>query len=345
MRRSDWMSILILTALACPPARAQPPAYPTETMGCAAQEMQLFYHYLKPDPDPGLKERTLTCSGAKSVVRMPPFLPAALPKMAEHKVWRDPEEGDLSEAQLWQAPPAILYEFLDLAKQAFPKGASAAASAPFNQEKEYHDILLRYKMSLDRIRRSKLEDSLDYRGAALLAAFNRALEPLDAVVDALPAGDGEAFRKAAAAAAGDARDAFALLFAAPPAVTAAAPAYTPKPRVAPGYRGFSLPLPGHQLAFIKPGQWVDVLVTFEALMKSGAKEKVTATILQNVLVIDALRPEQTDGRGALLLMLNPNEAQYAALSVLQGEVRVTARAAGDREMHPMEMASLRKLFK
>jgi Flp pilus assembly protein CpaB len=90
---------------------------------------------------------------------------------------------------------------------------------------------------------------------------------------------------------------------------------------------------------------VDVLVTFEAMMKGDVKEKVTATILQNVIVLDLLKPETLDGRGVAELMLNPNEAQYAALSVLQGDVRLSARAEGDYAMTPMEMASLRKLFK
>ena len=113
----------------------------------------------------------------------------------------------------------------------------------------------------------------------------------------------------------------------------------PAPQLVPGYRAFSLPLPWHQLTFLKKGQRVDVLVTFEAVMKGDVKEKVTATILQDVVVLDLLKPEQSDGRGVLEILVNPNEAQYAALSVLQGDVRVTARAEGDVAMHPMEMAS------
>ena len=112
-----------------------------------------------------------------------------------------------------------------------------------------------------------------------------------------------------------------------------------------GYRGVSLPLPGHQLVFLKKGDHADVMVTFEAVMEGKRKEKVTATILQNVIVLDLLKPEALDGRGVAELLLNPNEAQYAALSMLQGDVRVTARAEGDTKMTPMEMASLRKLFK
>ncbi len=115
-----------------------------------------------------------------------------------------------------------------------------------------------------------------------------------------------------------------------------------------GYRALALPLPGTQLAFVKKGDRVDVLVEFEALMdvKGGdAKEKVVATILQNVVVEDVKRPEKLDQIGAVELMLNPNEAQYAALSLEQGSVHLSRRPAGDAEMRPMEMATFRKLFK
>ena len=45
------------------------------------------------------------------------------------------------------------------------------------------------------------------------------------------------------------------------------------------------------------------------------------------------------------LALNPNEAQYLALAKKQGDTTVVLRGLGDLEMHPMEMASFRKLFK
>ena len=51
-----------------------------------------------------------------------------------------------------------------------------------------------------------------------------------------------------------------------------------------GYRGTTLPVGGDQALYLKKGDRVDVLVTFDAATKE-AKEKVTATILQNVLVL------------------------------------------------------------
>ncbi|MCX5797251.1 MAG: RcpC/CpaB family pilus assembly protein [Elusimicrobia bacterium] len=112
-----------------------------------------------------------------------------------------------------------------------------------------------------------------------------------------------------------------------------------------GYRGVSLSLPGHQLAFLKKGDHVDVMVTFDAKLADNRKEKVTATILQNVRIVDISKPAKGEERGTIQILLNPNEAQYAALSDAQGDLHVALRAPGDVEMHPMEMASFRKLFR
>lgn len=136
-------------------------------------------------------------------------------------------------------------------------------------------------------------------------------------------------------------------------------------KIPPGYRGAILPIDNEMKALIKPGDRVDVLVTFDALMNDGRKEKVTATILQNVLVIavgtnlgQGMSAKQFQAMGAkeeksaafsekatIGLALNPNEAQYLALAMKQGEPTVIMRGLGDVEMHPMEMASFRKLFR
>ncbi|MFA6028236.1 MAG: RcpC/CpaB family pilus assembly protein [Elusimicrobiota bacterium] len=114
----------------------------------------------------------------------------------------------------------------------------------------------------------------------------------------------------------------------------------------PGYRGVALPISSNQVVFLKKGDRVDVLVTFDAKMADDRKEKVTATILQNVLVVNVQKPTKADDKeGIVELLLNPNEAQYAALSIMQGQIHISIRSRGDTEMHPMEMASFRKLFK
>ena len=113
----------------------------------------------------------------------------------------------------------------------------------------------------------------------------------------------------------------------------------------PGYRGTAIPVPGDQLLYVKKGDRVDVLVTFDTMTRKDLKEKVTATILQNVIVINVKRAENVKDMGAIELLCNPNEAQYLALSEAQGKTSITVRAPGDVEMHPMEIASFRKLIK
>jgi hypothetical protein len=80
-------------------------------------------------------------------------------------------------------------------------------------------------------------------------------------------------------------------------------------------------------------------------MKDGKKEKVTATIMQDVVVVNVQKPGKLEELGVVELLLNPNETQYAALSQYQGELSIARRAEGDVAMTPMEMASLRKLFR
>ena len=136
-------------------------------------------------------------------------------------------------------------------------------------------------------------------------------------------------------------------------------------KIPPGYRGAMLPIEAEMKVLIKPGDRVDVLVTFDAMMNDGRKEKVTATILQNVLIIavgtnlgQGMNAKQFKNQSAsddksaafsekatVSLALNPNEAQYLALALKQGEPTVIMRGLGDVEMHPMEMASFRKLFR
>ncbi|MDE2040178.1 MAG: Flp pilus assembly protein CpaB [Elusimicrobia bacterium] len=136
-------------------------------------------------------------------------------------------------------------------------------------------------------------------------------------------------------------------------------------KVPPGYRGAILSVDPEMKALIKPGDHVDVLVTFDAVMADGHKEKVTATILQNVLVIavgtnmgQGMNAKQFNAASAsenkaaafseksmISVALNPDEAQYLALAMVQGQISVIVRGLGDVEMHPMEMASFRRLFK
>ncbi len=123
-----------------------------------------------------------------------------------------------------------------------------------------------------------------------------------------------------------------------------APAAKSAPLAA-GYRGVALSVPSSRVEFLKPGDRVDVLCTFEAGLADGTKQKVTATILQDVVVVGVRVGATPADPAAIEIQVNPNEAQYAALAQEQGEVHFARRPAGDTRMTPMEMASLRKLFK
>lgn len=110
--------------------------------------------------------------------------------------------------------------------------------------------------------------------------------------------------------------------------------------LAKGYRGLIMHMPAEQLSWVKKGDSIDVISVFEAVMKGGIKEKVAATILQNVKVAGV-----NQRKGTVVILLNPNETQYAALAKVQGEVSFALRKAGDSEMAMIEIASYRKLIK
>lgn len=131
-------------------------------------------------------------------------------------------------------------------------------------------------------------------------------------------------------------------------------------KVPPGYRGASLEVPPETARLLKPGDRVDVLVTFDAVLADGRHEKATATILQNILVLAVgsdlgpglgRKAEEADARTAVLsektplsLALNPLELQYLALAQKQGETTIGVRGLGDNELHTYEIAHLGALF-
>jgi Flp pilus assembly protein CpaB len=110
------------------------------------------------------------------------------------------------------------------------------------------------------------------------------------------------------------------------------------------YRAVSIPINGYELRHIRTGDRVDVLATFDSQF-GGAKRKLTATMLQNVLVMGVDAPCKGQEKGTLILKLNPSEMQYAALGVRQSDLSIALRRDGDNEIYPMEMASFVKFFR
>lgn len=109
-------------------------------------------------------------------------------------------------------------------------------------------------------------------------------------------------------------------------------------------RAVSLPLPDYQLRPLRTGDSVDLLATVD-VKTDKRSEKLCATVLQNVLVVGVSLSTAGEGKGAVVLALNPNEAQLAALSVELAELTVALRNDGDREVYPMEMSGYSKLFR
>ena len=129
-------------------------------------------------------------------------------------------------------------------------------------------------------------------------------------------------------------------------------------------RGFVMVVDSNVASMIKPDDNVDILLTFEAVMKTGARQKVTVTLLQNVKVLGvgsnlgqgldakaaaALRNEEEDAAAytdtrALSLALSPRDAQYLALAKEEGTLSVILRSHGDVTNYLMEIATFEKLF-
>ena len=129
-------------------------------------------------------------------------------------------------------------------------------------------------------------------------------------------------------------------------------------------RGFIINIPLATASMIKPDDNVDILLTFEAVMKSGARHKVTVTLLQNVKVLrvgadlgqgldaksaSAMEAKDEDAAAysdssALSLALSPRDAQYLALAQAEGDISVILRTPGDVTNYLMEIATFEKLF-
>lgn len=129
-------------------------------------------------------------------------------------------------------------------------------------------------------------------------------------------------------------------------------------------RGYIIKVDSSMAGMVKPDDNIDVLLTFEAVMKNGTRQKVTVTLLQNVKVLGvgsdlgqgldaksaaALRSKEEDAAAytdssMLSLALTPRDAQYLALAQSEGEIAVILRSPGDVNLFMMEIATFEKLF-
>ncbi|PIU20202.1 MAG: hypothetical protein COT18_03455, partial [Elusimicrobia bacterium CG08_land_8_20_14_0_20_59_10] len=192
-------------------------------ISCAAVKMQLFYYYLDPNRDPKVTDHKTRCRGPQSpevTYKMPPWLDTAVPEMAGRKVWRDPEEGEISEASVWQTPVSILYEYLELTRKTFPQDLGGASIAPGLLVKEYADIRIRFQMSLDRLYRARtrgmvMGDSMAGRGRSMMPVFNLILKEMESIADAISSADPRRYAEAVTASAVLVQDVYKMLYSAP----------------------------------------------------------------------------------------------------------------------------------
>ncbi len=191
-----------------------------DEVSCAALKTQLFYYYLDPNRDPKVLNFPMTCSGVKSTYAMPKWIQAAVPEMAGRKVWRDPEEGEISEAALWQTPVSIIYEYLELTRKTFPPEAGGANIQPGLLVKEYADIRIRFQMSMDRLYRARtrdmnMGDSMQGRGRVIMSQFALILKEMESIADAISSTNQPRYAAAVTASASLSQDAFRVLFKEP----------------------------------------------------------------------------------------------------------------------------------
>lgn len=202
-----WASLLAVWAagaLAVPAAAQftrQEITYIVDPNEGAEARAQYIYHYFKKDRDPNLK--------------VPTWVDEVLDAMLSRPVWQDPEEGVLNEAQLWQAPVSVLYEFFEHTRKTFPPEFNGSLTPPGVLIKDYEDSRVRFQMALDRLYRARLGDSLGGRGRAVLATYDLILREMESVLDALTSQDASRYHQAVVAVAALTHNAFEIFHRAP----------------------------------------------------------------------------------------------------------------------------------
>ena len=201
-----YLAVVLLLGTAAGPAAAQifTPAqvkFLVDKNDGAEARSQVFYHYFKKDRDPGLA--------------VPPWIDQTIDAMLRRAVWQDPEEGNINEAQLWQAPVSVLYEFFELTRKTFLPSDGGQLAQPTTLIRDYADNRIRFQMSLDRLYRARLGSSLGGRGRAVMSNFDLILKEMDSLIDALTSSDAERYKEAVLAVGYLANNAFRVLHHAP----------------------------------------------------------------------------------------------------------------------------------
>jgi pilus assembly protein CpaB len=99
--------------------------------------------------------------------------------------------------------------------------------------------------------------------------------------------------------------------------------------------------------FVLPGMRVDVLVTGKP---PGADDTLTATVLQNVVVLSAGQAVENDGKSqsmsvpVVTLLANPAQAESLTLAASEGHIQLVLRNSSDRQVAETPGRKLRDLY-
>jgi len=149
------------------------------------------------------------------------------------------------------------------------------------------------------------------------------------------------------------------------AVTSLSPEAGLSSKIQPDMRGFIITVDNNVASMIKPDDNVDILLTFEAVMRNNVRQRVTVTLLQTVKVLGvganlgqgldakaaaAMKNQEEDAAAytdtsALSLALSPEAAQYLALAQGEGTLSVILRGPGDMKAERRDIATFDRLFK
>jgi len=153
----------------------------------AQNRSQLLYHYFKKDRDPRISA--------------PAWLDAQMTALAR-PVYEDPDDGWLTEAQLWQAPLAVLYEFYAVTRRTYPLEYGGFLVKPLTLADDYRDVDEKMKLSVGRLRSLHLEGSLGGRGRTAIERLEKISAEIDGLAGSLAAKDDSRFKTSTLAVAG-----------------------------------------------------------------------------------------------------------------------------------------------
>ena len=161
----------------------------------AQTRAQLLYHYLKSDSEPALK--------------VPAWIDGERPSLSR-AIYQDPDDGALTEAQLWQAPFVVLYSFYEITRKTFPPEYGGSLVKPLDLAAEYRDNDERMKLAVGRLRSLHLESSLGGRGRAEIDVLEKISVEIDGVAGSLTAKDDTRFKKSVLAVSSETGDLYRL---------------------------------------------------------------------------------------------------------------------------------------